>query len=87
MTPVRVDHVHVRFNFSQPKKQSEEPGARVAAAIIKDVTKQFEQDKRIQDNKLFQPHPILCQGDGEIDRWRRFYSQFYADTTGNKRSA
>ncbi|MHB9879316.1 Rieske 2Fe-2S domain-containing protein [Pacificimonas sp. ICDLI1SI03] len=79
VTPVDIDMVHVRFNFSQPKEQAEGPGARVAAAIIADVNKQLEQDKRIWEHKIYEPRPILCQGDGEIDRWRRFYSQFYAE--------
>jgi phenylpropionate dioxygenase-like ring-hydroxylating dioxygenase large terminal subunit len=78
VTPVAIDHVHVRFGFYQPKSQAEGPQAAVAAAIVREVVRQLEQDKRIWDNKAFVERPILCQGDGEIDRWRRFYSQFYA---------
>jgi 3-ketosteroid 9alpha-monooxygenase subunit A len=77
VTPVAVDHVHVRFCFLQPKAQAEGPTAAVAAAIIREVVRQLEQDKRIWDNKAYVASPILCQGDGAIDRWRRFYAQFY----------
>lgn len=87
VTPVDVDHVHVRFAFSQPQAQAEGPGARVAAAIIKDVVKQLEQDKLIWENKIYEPRPILCQGDGEIDRWRRWYAQFYAGQAPSSRAA
>lgn len=85
VTPVDIDHTHVRFNFTQPRAQAEGPTARVAKAIIQDVVKQLEQDKQIWDHKIFMRNPILCQGDGPIDRWRRWYGQFYATGAAESR--
>lgn len=79
VTPVDIDHVHVRFNFSQPRSQAEGAGAGTAKAIIKEVVRQFNQDKLIWEHKIYQSRPILCGGDGPIDRWRRYYAQFYAE--------
>lgn len=79
ITPIDVDEVHARFNFTQPTAQAAGPAAGVARAIVADVVRQFEQDIRIWQHKIYEPDPVLCQGDGQIHRWRQFYSQFYVD--------
>ena len=32
----------------------------------------------IWEHKIFQPNPILCDGDGPIAQFRRWFGQFYA---------
>jgi hypothetical protein len=32
----------------------------------------------IWEHKIFQPNPILCDGDSPIAQFRRWFSQFYA---------
>ena len=77
VTPIEKDHVSVRFCFAQPKKQAEGPTARIAKAIIKDICKQFDQDKIVWDRQKYLPDALVCAGDGPIAQFRRHYAQFY----------
>jgi len=79
LTPVDRDLVHVRFAFTQPKEQAEGPGAGLARALIRDIVKQFDQDKVVWDRQRFVAQPILAHGDGPIGAFRRWYYQFYAE--------
>lgn len=79
ITPVDRDRVHARFAFTQPRAQAEGAGAGLARALIRDICKQFDQDKVIWDRQAYLPNAIICAGDGPIMRFRRFYEQFYAE--------
>jgi 3-ketosteroid 9alpha-monooxygenase subunit A len=37
----------------------------------------FGQDAEIWETKVYQPDPILCDGDGPINKLRKWYEQFY----------
>ena len=37
----------------------------------------FMQDVRIWQNKRYEPRPLLCEGDGQINQLREWYGQFY----------
>jgi phenylpropionate dioxygenase-like ring-hydroxylating dioxygenase large terminal subunit len=78
ITPVELDHVHARFCFTQPKAQAEGERAGVARAIIRDICKQFDQDKVIWDRQKYEPNALICEGDGPIAQFRKFYSRYYA---------
>jgi len=78
LTPVELDHVHVRFCFAQPRAQAEGERAGVARAIVRDICKQFDQDKVIWDRQKYETNPIICDGDGPIPQFRKFYSRYYA---------
>jgi 3-ketosteroid 9alpha-monooxygenase subunit A len=77
LTPVDQDHVHARFCFTQPKAQAEGPMGRLAKGLIRDICKQFDQDKVVWDRQKYEPNPIICDGDGPIPQFRKFYSRFY----------
>lgn len=62
ITPVELDHVHARFCFTQPKAQAEGERAGVAKAIIRDICKQFDQDKVIWDRQRYEPNALICEG-------------------------
>ncbi|MBC7521088.1 MAG: Rieske 2Fe-2S domain-containing protein [Sandarakinorhabdus sp.] len=79
ITPVEKDHIKVRFCFTQPRTQAEGEGAGLARALIRDICKQFDQDKVIWDRQRYLPDAVICEGDGPIAQFRRFYAQFYAD--------
>ena len=79
ITPIEKDHVHARFCFSQPKKQAEGPMAGIARAIIKDICKQFDQDKVVWDRQKYMPDALICAGDGPIAKFRKHYAQFYVE--------
>ncbi len=73
-TPVDASMVHMRFAFTQQRGDEENP---LAQALIKNLVSQFDEDKPIWDHKLYRPAPLLCDGDGPIMRFRKWYSQFY----------
>lgn len=77
MTPIDSDKLLYRFAFTQPKSQAEGPQAGVARALIRDIVKQVDQDKVIWDRQRFIAEPPICQGDGPIPEFRRWFSQFY----------
>jgi phenylpropionate dioxygenase-like ring-hydroxylating dioxygenase large terminal subunit len=82
ITPIDRHTVHVRFAFSQPLKNGEVPKGGVEAAIIQDICKQLREDTPIWENKIYRPLPVLCDGDGPIAKFRKWYAQFYADFDG-----
>jgi 3-ketosteroid 9alpha-monooxygenase subunit A len=79
ITPIDRDRVHARFAFTQPRAEAEGPGAGLARALIRDICKQFDQDKVIWDRQAYLAKAIICDGDGPIIRYRRYYEQFYAE--------
>ena len=81
-TPVDEENVHVRFAFNQPKKDGKTQTGGVAAAIIKDICRQLDEDTPIWENKIYRPQPILCDGDGPIAKFRKWHSQFYVGYNG-----
>ncbi len=80
VTPIDDGNVHVRFAFTQPKVNGEVKKGGVNAAIIADICKQLNEDKPIWEHKVYRELPILCDGDGPIAKFRKWYSQFYAQT-------
>ncbi len=80
--PVEQDELQVIYCYTQPKSQAEGPMAGLARAIIKDVNKQLDQDKVVWDRMRYEPNPIICDGDGPIPHFRKFYSRFYAAGDG-----
>jgi phenylpropionate dioxygenase-like ring-hydroxylating dioxygenase large terminal subunit len=82
LTPMEKDKVHARFCFTQPKSQAEGPMANLAKALIRDICKQFDQDKVIWDRQRYQDRPVICDGDGPIVMFRHYYRQFYAELGG-----
>jgi len=77
MTPVDAATSHVRYAFTQPRVNGQDPKGGVAAAIIRDIVKQTNEDVAIWENKLFRETPVLCDGDGPIAQYRRWCQQFY----------
>ncbi|WP_246202958.1 aromatic ring-hydroxylating oxygenase subunit alpha [Sphingomonas lacunae] len=83
LTPVSEDVLRVRYCFTQPRAQAEGPGAGLAKALIRDICKQLDQDKVIWDRMRFERNPIICEGDGPIPQFRRWYSRYYADSASD----
>ena len=69
----------MRFVFYKKKVNGQLPSGGVADAIIADIIKQFEEDRPIWEEKCFLERPLLCAKDGPISKFRRWYSQFYAE--------
>jgi hypothetical protein len=50
----------------------------VGEARIRDLEHQFEQDRRIWENKAYWERPLLCEGDGAFGTYRRWMRQFFS---------
>jgi phenylpropionate dioxygenase-like ring-hydroxylating dioxygenase large terminal subunit len=87
VTPVEKDEVRVRFCFTQPKEQKDALATMVAQGFIHEVCRQLDQDKVIWDRQRYMERPIVCDGDGPILRFRKWYSQFYAEWAEGPRAA
>lgn len=79
VTPVEKELVEVQFAFVQKKREGKVPKGGVNAAIMADICKQIEEDIPIWENKIYRPLPILCDGDGPIAKFRKWYRNFYVD--------
>ena len=77
LTPIDDQSMHMRFNFSMPKAQSEEH-ALYAKGFMDEIVHQVEQDIPIWENKVYLESPVLCDGDGPIAQYRKWFQQFYA---------
>jgi phenylpropionate dioxygenase-like ring-hydroxylating dioxygenase large terminal subunit len=76
--PVERDKTHSRFAFTQPLGEADGPRGGLAKALVKDIVRQFDQDKVILDRHHRMEPPLVCDGDGPFGRNRAYYSQFYA---------
>ncbi|MEZ4290072.1 MAG: Rieske 2Fe-2S domain-containing protein [Myxococcota bacterium] len=80
-TPIDADRVHVRYAFLQPRVDGQDPVGGAAAAIIRDIVKQMNEDVPIWENKAYLERPALCDGDGPIAGLRRWALQFHPAET------
>ncbi len=78
VTPIDDQNIHLRFNFSMPREQTEMH--RLYANGFRDEVKyQVEQDIAIWEHKVYLDAPILCDGDGPIAKYRKWFQQFYSE--------
>tara|TARA_R110002110_G_scaffold245617_5_gene462086 strand:- start:32003 stop:32974 length:972 start_codon:yes stop_codon:yes gene_type:complete len=77
VTPIDDQNVHLRFNFSVPRQQSENNGM-LASGTVQEIVRQVEQDIPIWEHKVYLEDPALCDGDGPIAKYRKWFQQFYA---------
>lgn len=81
VTPIEADDVELRFCFTHPKVQPGSPEEAAVAKAIESTCGQqgVEGDIPIWHNKIHRARPFLCDGDGPILRFRRYFEQFYHD--------
>ena len=75
-----VDETHTRLSFSILTRARDRSEPEVAAALrryIDDNVRTLEQDFPIWENKIYREHPLLCEADGPILKFRRWAAQFY----------
>ncbi len=79
VTPVNDGTVEVRFvyMYRHYDESSFEYMGMQAAIENTNGQKGLEGDIPIWQNKFHQKNPVLCDGDGPIMRFRRYFSQFY----------
>jgi 3-ketosteroid 9alpha-monooxygenase subunit A len=78
-TPIDEERTQVRFNFVVRKFDDERTTSTVANAFVKEINKQVQEDRPIWEHKRFVPNPALADTDGPIMKFRKWYSQFYAE--------
>lgn len=78
-TPVEADQVELRFCFTFPETPEGSPEYQTAMAAIANTCGQsgVEGDIPIWHYKIHRARPLLCDGDGPILRFRRYFEQFY----------
>ena len=76
VTPITATRMKLCFNFT---KRLDTPArfSPLVDGLIAEIVRQVEQDIPIWENKVFRERPILCDGDGPIAKYRRWFSQFY----------
>ena len=78
-TPIDEERSVVRFNFTVRKFEDAALTSTVAEAFVKEINKQVVEDTPIWEHKTFLPVPALADTDGPILKFRKWYSQFYAE--------
>ncbi len=75
-TPIDEEYVDVSFAYSA-KTGGDERKEHLAQAVIKDLEQQFDNDVPIWENKACYARPLLCDGDGPVGLYRKWYQQFF----------
>lgn len=78
-TPVDANRCEVRFNFKTRSLGDAQATSSVSRAFVTEVCRQFEDDRPIWENKAHIPRPALADLDPPFLKFRKWYSQFYAD--------
>lgn len=79
--PVDANRTEVRFSFKVRKLGDGNVTSGVGKAFIKEVCKQFEEDRPIWENKAHVTRPALADTDPPFMKFRKWYGQFYAEGT------
>jgi hypothetical protein len=79
--PVDANRTDVRFSFKVRKLGDGETTSNVGKAFIREVCKQFEEDRPIWENKAHVTRPALADTDPPFMKFRKWYAQFYAEGT------
>lgn len=84
-TPVSRGRTIMRMGLTHPKYPPDSQEAKLATGMLQEQIGQgpneqagFESvDMIVWNNKCYREQPLLCDGDGEILKWRKYFSQFY----------
>lgn len=79
VTPVSAEQVEVRFAFTHKRYPADSPQLKACEEHIDLVAGAtgLEADIPIWSNKAHLKQPLLCDGDGPIMRFRKYFRQFY----------
>lgn len=77
VTPIDDQSLVLRFSFSMPKNQAD-MNRLFADGTRDNIVLGVEQDIPIWEHKRYVANPILCDGDGPIAKYRKWFKQFYA---------
>ena len=79
--PINQTNFLIQFGCIVQKdtKASEEENQAHVKAYVEANLHAFGQDVSIWHNKIYVEDPILCAGDGPVNKLRKWYRQFYVD--------
>ncbi len=77
--PVDANRCEVRFSFRTRSLGDATTTSNVGKAFVKEVCKQFEEDRPVWENKAHISRPALADTDPPFMKFRKWYSQFYAE--------
>ena len=82
VTPITKEKLELRFAFTHKKAQEDSLEYKAARATISRLIGKegVAGDIPIWDNKVYHKHPLLCDGDGPIMKFRKYFKQFYAES-------
>lgn len=75
-----IDEATTRIAFSILTRANDRSDPEIGPALeryVADNVRTFEQDFPIWENKVYRERPLLCDGDGPIQAFRRWAAQFY----------
>jgi phenylpropionate dioxygenase-like ring-hydroxylating dioxygenase large terminal subunit len=75
-TPIDEEYTDVSFAYSV-KTEGDPRKEKLAVKVVQDLVSQFENDMPIWENKACWRRPTLCDGDGPVGQYRRWYQQFF----------
>jgi phenylpropionate dioxygenase-like ring-hydroxylating dioxygenase large terminal subunit len=76
-TPIDEESVHQRLSFMLKRRETPEATEGLAQVFVREISRQFEEDMEMWENKVYWERPILCDGDGPISVVRGWAQQFY----------
>jgi phenylpropionate dioxygenase-like ring-hydroxylating dioxygenase large terminal subunit len=79
-TPIDDQSIELLFVFTQPKG-NDETQRMIAQLTVEELSRQVENDIPIWEHKVYLENPTLCDGDGPINQYRKWFRQFYAEPT------
>ena len=80
-TPIDDQSMLLTFAFTKPKNLND--GQKMMADFaVAEICRQVEGDIPIWENKVYLESPTLCDGDGPIHQYRKWFRQFYAEESG-----
>jgi phenylpropionate dioxygenase-like ring-hydroxylating dioxygenase large terminal subunit len=82
--PVDANTCEVRFSFRTRRLGDAETTSTVGKAFVREVCKQFEEDRPIWEHKAHLRRPALADTDPPFMKFRKWYAQFYASATGGE---
>ncbi len=74
-TPIDRGHTHSRWIFTVTKNLADTAGEDFVDGLSTGVL----DDIRIWENKIYRPHPVLCDGDVFLGKFRQWTKQFYTE--------
>jgi len=85
-TPIDSGQTETRFHFYVRSLGDDATNSTVGEAFAAEVDKQFVEDMPIWEHKAHLVRPALADNDGPFMKFRKWYSQFYAEEISDDRT-